>query len=229
MKRTIVLVLAGTARALAHDWGMGPANSGISPPSIFRPVSTPAHEMNTLAIFTLAVTTAIFVVVSGLLTYSVVRFRSRRGDEGSEPPQVYGSGPVEFAWTAVPVLIVFVLILTTARSVYTVQAARRPPHAVAVRVVGHQWWWEFQHPELGIVTANELHVPVGDETVLTLKSADVAHSSWVPRLAPGVIAGPAPTDFNFDSEGGAAATVPASGNERGRRGVAPAAPPVDGR
>jgi heme/copper-type cytochrome/quinol oxidase subunit 2 len=43
-----------------------------------------------------------------------------------------------------------------ARSVYTVQAARRPPGSVAVRVVGHQWWWEFQYPELGIVRANEL-------------------------------------------------------------------------
>ena len=154
--------LAHAMQAFANDWGMGQANSKIDPANMFRPVSTPAHEISTIAIFTLAITTAIFVIVSGLLTYSVVRFRSRRGDDGSEPPQVYGSGPVEFAWTAVPVLIVFVLILTTARSVYTVQAARRPPGAVAVRVVGHQWWWEFQYPELGIVTANELHVPVSD-------------------------------------------------------------------
>jgi len=190
MKRAIFLApfLAGTVQALANDWGMGEANSKIERANIFRPLSTPAHEISTLAVFVLAVTTVIFVIVSGLLTYSVVRFRSRRGDDGSEPPQVYGSGPVEFAWTAVPVLIVFVLILTTARSVYTVQAARRPPDAVAVRVVGHQWWWEFQYPELGVVTANELHVPVSDPpgstpTFLELESADVAHSFWVPRLA----------------------------------------------
>jgi cytochrome c oxidase subunit 2 len=190
MKRTIFLahLLAGTVRAFANDWGMGEANSKIEPANIFRPLSTPAHEISTLAIFVLAVTTAIFVIVSGLLTYSVVRFRARRNDDGSEPPQVYGSGPVEFAWTAVPVLIVLVLILTTARSVYTVQAARRPARAVGVRVVGHQWWWEFQYPELGIVTANELHVPVSDPpgttpTFLELESADVAHSFWIPRLA----------------------------------------------
>ncbi len=101
--------------------------------SMFRPVSTPAHEIGTLAIFVLGVTTAIFVIVSGLLTYRVIRFRSRRPDDGSEPPQIYGSGPVEFAWTAVPVLIVFVLILVTARSIYSVQAVRRPPHALDTR------------------------------------------------------------------------------------------------
>src|SRR6266446_8163062 len=154
--------LALAAQAVASDWGMGDANSRIAPPGMFRPVSTPAHEISTLAIFVLGVTTAIFVIVSGLLTYRVIRFRSRRPDDGSEPPQIYGSGPVEFAWTAVPVLIVFVLILVTARSIYSVQAVRRPPHALAVRVVGHQWWWEFEYPDLGVVTANELHVPVSD-------------------------------------------------------------------
>src|SRR5438552_3833923 len=149
MRRNLVFLgafLALAAQAVANDWGMGDANSKIAPPSMFRPVSTPAHEISTLAIFVLAVTTAIFVIVSRLLTYSVIRFRSRRGDDGSEPPQIYGSAPVEFAWTAVPVLIVFVLILVTARTIYTVQAARRPPHALAVRVVGHQWWYHHLHP-----------------------------------------------------------------------------------
>ena len=190
MKRTIFLVLSLLVPAVtihAGDWGMGQANGGLPHPSMFRPIPTPAQEVSTLAVFVLGVTTAIFVIVSALLTYSVIRFRARPGD-GSEPPQLYGSALVEFAWTAVPVLIVFVLILTTARSVYTVQAARRPPRSVAVRVVGHQWWWEFQHPELGIVTANELHVPLSDPrdplpTFLELTSADVVHSFWVPQLA----------------------------------------------
>ena len=58
-----------------------------------------------------------------------------------------------------------------------------------MRVIGHQWWWEFRYPTLGIVTANELHVPVSDlgiprPTFLDLESADVAHSFWVPRLEP---------------------------------------------
>jgi cytochrome c oxidase subunit 2 len=184
-----IAIVGGTPlAAFADDWGMGDSNSKIPPSSIFNPVSTPAHEITTLAFFTLAITGMIFVIVAGLLIYSIVRFRSRPGDDGREPPQIYGSNPIEFAWTTVPVLIVLVLILTTARTIYLVQAPRRPPGAISVHVIAHQWWWEFHYPELGIVTANELHVPVSDPknptpTFLDLESVDVAHSFWVPRLA----------------------------------------------
>ncbi len=55
-------------------------------------------------------------------------------------------------------------------------------------VIGHQFWWEFRYPKLGIVTANELHIPVSDPhhptpTYLELSSADTDHSFWVPQLA----------------------------------------------
>lgn len=183
-----VVASASALPAFANDWGMGKANSHIAPSSIFSPVSTPAHEIETVAFFVIAITVAIFLIVAGLLAYSIVRFRTRPGDDGREPPQVYGSNPIEFAWTTVPLLIVFVLILITARTIYIVQAAPRPPGAINVHVIAHQWWWEFRYPDLGVVTANELHVPVSDPrhptpTFLDLESADVAHSFWVPRLA----------------------------------------------
>ncbi len=118
----------------------------------------------------------------------MVRFRRRPGDDDSEPPQIYGSQQVEVAWTVIPVLIVIVLGLTTARTVYQIQDRAKPEGALEVTVIGRQWWWELRYPALGIVTANELHVPVSDgahpaPTFLTLLSADVAHSFWVPRLA----------------------------------------------
>ncbi len=174
--------------AYAEDWGMGAANRQIARGAVFSPVSTPASEISTVAWFVLAISAAIFVAVAGLLLYSVMRFRARPGDAQREPPQLYGSNPIEFAWTAIPFLIVVVLVLTTIRTIYDVQAAVEPPGAVHVRVIGHQWWWEFQYPDLGIVTANELHVPVSDPahptpTWFELESADVAHSFWVPRLA----------------------------------------------
>ena len=190
---TIAAIIAGVAcapvAAFANDWGMGDSNSKIPPSSIFTPVSTPAHEINVVAFFVVIDHCgAIFLIVAGLLTYSIVRFRARPGDDDREPPQVYGSNPIEFAWTTVPVIIVFVLILITARTIYTVQAAARPPGAISVHVIAHQWWWEFRYPGLGVVTANELHVPLSDPknptpTFLDLESADVAHSFWVPRLA----------------------------------------------
>jgi cytochrome c oxidase subunit 2 len=151
--------------------------------SIFAPAGAPADAIRTLSLLVLGIAAAIFLLVGGLLAYCCMRYRSRPGDDEQEPPQVYGSNPVELAWTVVPILIVFVLITTTARTIYEIQAATPPADAVHVRVVGHQWWWEFQYPELGVVTANELHVPARVATYLTLESADVAHSFWVPRLA----------------------------------------------
>jgi cytochrome c oxidase subunit II len=189
---TIAAIIAGAGcapvAALANDWGMGDSNSKIPPSSIFQPVSTPAHDIDVVAFFVVMICGAIFLIVGGLLTYSIVRFRRRPGDDTREPPQVYGSNPIEFAWTTVPVIIVFVLILITARTIFVVQAAARPPGAISVHVIAHQWWWEFRYPDLGVVTANELHVPLSDPqnptpTFLDLESADVAHSFWVQRLA----------------------------------------------
>jgi len=152
-------------------------------PSTFAPESAPAHSISHLAGLALAITGAIFLVVAGLLIFAVIRFRRRANDDGTEPAQIYGSGPVEAAWTTVPFLIVIVLSLTTARVIQEVQDAHKPDTALDVQVIGHQWWWEFRYPKLGIVTANELHVPVSQATFLELRSADVVHSFWVPRLA----------------------------------------------
>jgi cytochrome c oxidase subunit 2 len=159
----------------------------MSPTTIFAPASTPAEAIDGLSFLVLGVTGTIFVVVCGLLVYTLVRFR-RTTDDGGEPPQVYGSNQVELAWTVVPMLIVVVLFLATARVITRVQRADRPDNAIAVVAIGHQFWWEYRYPGLDVVTANELHVPVSDPehptpTFITLLSADTDHSFWVPRLA----------------------------------------------
>jgi cytochrome c oxidase subunit II len=169
------------ALAAAAD-GQGPT------PNMFAPVSTPAYAIRESAFFVLGITGAIFLVVAGLMLYTIVRFRRRAGDRPSEPPQVYGSLQIELAWTVVPFLIVVVLFLVTARHIWGIERYQQPPGAVEVTVVGNQWWWEIRYPKLGVVTANELHVPVSDPanpapTFVTLQSADVIHSFWVPQLA----------------------------------------------
>ena len=163
------------------------ASSGSSTnTNIFSSISRPSIEINHLATFVFCITGAIFVVVGSLLAFVVVRFRSR-AEDGTEPPQVYGSSQVELAWTVIPVLIVLVLFLATARVIFAVQDPVKPSTAVDVTVVGHQFWWEFRYPKLGITTANELHIPVSSAdhpspTFLKLMSADVDHSFWVPQL-----------------------------------------------
>ena len=136
----------------------------------------------------LGITGAIFVVVAGLLVYILVRFRGGAGSEGTDPPQIYGSQRIELAWTLVPLLIVVVLFLTTARYLFAIELTRPTAGALEVTMVGHQWWWEIRYPALGIVTANELHLPLSlpegtSPTFITLQSADVIHSFWVPQLA----------------------------------------------
>ena len=163
-------------------------NGPQATPSITAPASTPAHEIQALAWFTLSITGAIFFVVAGLLTYAVIKYRAKASDSSSEPAQIYGSTQIELAWTVIPVLIVIVLFLTTARLIFAIQDAPKPESALDVTVVGHQFWWEFRYPKLGIVTANELHVPLSSTenpqpTFLSLLSADVDHSFWVPQLA----------------------------------------------
>jgi cytochrome c oxidase subunit II len=154
---------------------------------IFKPQATPAESVYHLSLLVLTVCAAIFLVVAGLLTFTIIRFR-RKQDDGREPAQVYGSNHIEIAWTVIPILIVFVLTMATARIVVAIQTKSAPKDALQVTVIGHQWWWEFRYPGLGIVTANELHVPVSTAakpaiTFLKLQSADVAHSFWIPQLS----------------------------------------------
>jgi cytochrome c oxidase subunit 2 len=163
------------------------AATGPAIPSIFEPESTPADSIYHLSIFVLAITGVIFVIVFSLIAYAVTKFR-RRAEDGPEPPQVYGSNQIELAWTVIPVLIVLVLFMATARVIFAIQDAREPKGSIEVTVIGHQFWWEIRYPALRVVTANELHVPVSDPehptpTFLKLLSGDTDHSFWVPRLA----------------------------------------------
>jgi cytochrome c oxidase subunit 2 len=165
--------------------------------SIFDPVTPPGVSIRHLFILVLAITGGIFILVEGVLLYSMFRFRRSPSAPRSEPPQVYGSTPIEIAWTAAPALIVFVLLLVIVRT--DIEVEKPPPtptegdNALFVRVIGHQWWWEYvyQHydgKELRFITANEMCVPAGTQDkaapiYLTVESADVCHSWWVPRLA----------------------------------------------
>jgi cytochrome c oxidase subunit II len=180
--RSVVFLFCCMATAAAAD----SSSTGLT--NIFAPESTPAKSIFNLSMFVLAITGIIFVVVFILLLYSILKFRSRGTNFGSEPAQVYGSTQIELAWTIIPILIVVVLVLATARVIHAVQDAPMPATAVEVTVIGHQFWWEYRYPKLGIVTANELHIPVSDPahptpTFLQLLSADTDHSFWIPQLA----------------------------------------------
>ena len=173
------------APALAFACCASTARASL-PASIFAPHSTPAREEHQLAIFVLWIALLIFLGVGSLLTYSLLKFRARPNDD-TEPPQVFGSLQIELSWTIIPILIIAVLFLGTARVLFSVQDAKKPANALDVVVIGHQFWWEFRYPQYNVVAANELHIPVSPAsaprpTFMKLTSADVIHSFWVPQL-----------------------------------------------
>lgn len=158
----------------------GGAAMAQAPQSVFAPAGPVAETQLKLLSLTLYIAIGIFVVVGSILLYTVFRFRARPGDP--IPKQIHGNTTLELIWTVIPLAILVVIAVPTVRDAF---GLAQPPtdDVLEVRVVGHQWWWSFEYPELGIITANELRIPVGQVVRLTMESEDVIHSFWVPRLA----------------------------------------------
>ena len=133
-----------------------------------------------LIIFWTAV--VVFVAVEGALIYAAIKFRRKPGT--ALPKQVHGNTRLEVAWTIAPALILLVIAVPTIATIF--ETAKTPDQAEVLQVTvrAHQWWWEFEYPQLGVVTANELHMPPEPWVVeATLESDDVIHSFWIPKLA----------------------------------------------
>lgn len=163
---------AGLAVALA---GCGLS----SPATTLEPKSDFAALTHALFLQVLWWDLAIFVIVEAILLVAIFRFRER--DPEAVPPQIRGNARFELAWTIAPAIVLTFIAFPTVAAIFRTQAAP-PPNALRVRVIGHQWWWEFEYPDLGIATASDLHLPVGQPAVLELSSPDVIHSFWVPQL-----------------------------------------------
>lgn len=166
----VLAVLALGAAACAHN----------APLDTLRPAGPIAHEINNLWNVVFYLATAVFVLVEGLIVIAVFRFRHRKGDT-EEPKQVHGNTRLEIGWTIAPALLLLVLAFPT---VLTIRAlAREPKDALHINVRAQQWWWRYEYPGSGVVTANELRIPVGRKIRLALSSRDIIHSWWAPRLA----------------------------------------------
>lgn len=152
---------------------------GPYPQSTLAPRSDFGAAVDTLftSIFWWAV--VVFAIVEGLLLFVIIRYRRREGAGGPRP--LHGHTALEIGWTLAPAVILVFIAVPTMRTIFAT-AGHAPAGALRVEVVGHQWWWEYRYPDLGIVTANELHLPLGTPVQLELTSADVIHSFWAPRL-----------------------------------------------
>ena len=157
--------------------------SGCSNTSTFLNSASPiSRDEAHLYEIVLAMSFVVLLTVYSLLIYNILHFRSRVHDF-AVPDQHYRHLLIESVYTGIPLVAVTVLFILT---VYTMHAVAAPPpdkSDLNVQVVAHSWWWEFDYPDLGIVTANEMHIPINANVHMSLVSADVVHSFWVPELA----------------------------------------------
>jgi cytochrome c oxidase subunit 2 len=122
----------------------------------------------------------VFVLVELALIYIVIRFRHREGTP--EPRPIHGNTRLEILWTLIPAIILLFIAVPTVRTIFQTQADP-PANALQIEVRGNQWWWEFEYPEYGFKTANEIYIPAGRPVSLNIQTFNVLHSFWIPRLA----------------------------------------------
>ncbi|MGH2584608.1 MAG: cytochrome c oxidase subunit II [Dehalococcoidia bacterium] len=139
-----------------------------------------SDRITDLFLLVIAIAAVVFVGVEGALIYIVVRYRRRPNQEGL-PAQVHGSTPLELTWTIVPAVILALLAIPTISGIRFLSDT--PDNALEVTVTAQQWWWGFEYPDQGVVTADEMYIPVNTPVHVTLQSNDIIHSFWVPRLA----------------------------------------------
>jgi cytochrome c oxidase subunit 2 len=152
---------------------------GDYPQSTLHPTADFGSEIDRLYRTIVWWALGVFVVVEAALFVAILRFRDRPG--AGEPKQVHGSTLLEISWTLAPAVVLIFIAVPTIRTIFRTEGTP-PADAMEVEVVGHQWWWEFRYPALGITTANELHVPAGRPVALAMTSDDVIHSFWAPKL-----------------------------------------------
>jgi cytochrome c oxidase subunit 2 len=149
-----------------------------SPGFVLDPAGPPARAISDLFNIVFILSAAVLLLVWGLLAYCVVRFRARPG--AAVPRQVQGNMRLEIGWTVAPFALLAVLLALELPTIFGSAASQ--PNALTVVATGHQFWWEFEYPAQGAITSNEMHIPVGVPVRVQLRSADVVHALWIPRL-----------------------------------------------
>jgi cytochrome c oxidase subunit II len=141
--------------------------------------SNTAKDADQLWDITFWIAVAVFVLVEGVLVFTILKFRQRPGREAA---QFHGNTKLEVVLTIIPSLILAGIAVPTIATIF--EAAEEPDNALTITVTGRQFWWEYKYDDLEVTTANEMHLPVGQPVHLRILGleGDVNHSFWIPRL-----------------------------------------------
>ncbi len=150
-----------------------------APQDVLQPLGEVARRADGLWNITFAIAVFVFVVVEGVLVYTLLRFRHKAGRRAA---QFHGNTRLEVILTVIPSLILAGLAVPTVKTILDL-SKDVPPGSLQIDVTARQFWWEYEYQDEGIVTANEMHIPVGEHVQIVLHGEDVIHAFWVPRLA----------------------------------------------
>jgi cytochrome c oxidase subunit II len=159
----------------------GCGGPGAYPMDTLSPKSDLADEITWLFKEVTILDSVVLVVVIVAWIGAIFFFSTRPGD-AEAPSAKHADLYLEVGWTLIPALILLAITVPTVRTIIRTQPYEWSPDALRVRVIAHQWWWEFRYPSLGVVTADELHIPSGRRIHFELLSEDVIHSFFMPAL-----------------------------------------------
>jgi len=164
--------------------------------SALDPKGPVANEQRNMMILSFGIMLVVLAAVFLIYIYVIIRFRQRKGQTGI-PKQVEGSHVLEIIWTVVPIILLVILAVPTVY--YTFKHSQdytQDKDSLHVKVTGHQFWWQFEYPDQGINTAQDLYIPVGKRVAFELTTADVNHSFWVPSLGGKIDTNPGEKNVN---------------------------------
>ncbi len=125
----------------------------------------------------------IFAIVAAGFFFGIHRFRKRPGQNDDPAMDLHGNAKLEIIWTVIPTAIILVLSVITVGGVFQISAdPDREQRIIEIDVIGKQWWWEYDYKGYNFSTASEMHVEEDTQVLLHVRSADVIHSFWVPRI-----------------------------------------------
>ena len=174
--RRALLSLAGlSALILSSCASKAPLDS-------LKPASSRAREIRSLNRLVFPIAGIVMVLVAAAVIFCVVKFRAKDGDN-ELPEQIHGNFKLEIGWTILPALILVGIAVPTVSTIWKIAKMPAKGTALEVNVIGQQWWWSYEYPGTGVITANEMVIPAGKDVVLRIQSRDVIHSFWVPQLS----------------------------------------------
>lgn len=149
--------------------------------SVLNPSSQQADKIYQLFDYFNITAGFMLLLVIFLVFYISIKYRRRSGDT-DDPVQTKGNKKLEAVMIGVPTLLLGFFFYHTVNTMREVAPAVDSGRKVDIIIIGHQWWWEVQYPGNDVVTANEVHLPVGKNLLMEMRPADVIHDWWVPEL-----------------------------------------------